>query len=133
MENKVENFLYEDLTYKIRGCAFRVYNNLGFGHKEKIYQEALVCEFQREKIDFEKEKSLSVIYNDKKIGVYRPDFVINNKIIIEIKAVPFMPAIHEKQLTHYLKSTNYKLGLLINFGDKHLVIKRRIWTKSYQQ
>jgi GxxExxY protein len=133
MKKKVENFLYEDLSYKIRGCAFRVYNTLGFGHKENVYQEALASEFEKEKINFEREKILPVIYEGRKIGNYKPDFVVEDKIIIEIKAVPFMPPNYEKQLTHYLKSTNYKLGLLINFGDRHLDIKRRIWTSHYQR
>jgi len=129
----VDDFLYEDLSYKVRGCVFKVYNTLGFGHKENIYQRALEVEFKNSEINFEKEKVLPVIYNGKKIGVYKPDFIVGNKIIIEIKAVPFMPNDYETQLTHYLKGTNYKLGFLINFGSKKLNIKRRVWTPNYQR
>ncbi len=133
MKKKVDNFLYENLSYKIRCCAFRVYNTLGFGHKENIYQRALASEFEKEKINFSKEKILSVIYNEKEIGTYKPDFVIEDKIIIETKAVPVMPKHFETQLTYYLKGTGYKLGFLINFGGKHLDIRRRIWTPHYRQ
>jgi len=127
---KVDNFLYEDLSYKIRGCVFDVYNALGFGHKEVIYQEALAIELKKKNIAFEKEKILPVIYENKKIGVYKPDFVIEDKIIIEIKAVPIMPKSFEAQLTYYLKGTNYKLGFIINFGSTKLDIRRRIHTNQ---
>jgi len=137
MENmkktKVKDFLYEDLSYKIRGCAFKVYNTLGFGHKENVYQKALALEFKETGINFEKEKVLPVLYGGKKVGNYKPDFIIENKIIIEIKAVPIMPKDYETQLTYYLKGTNYKLGFLINFGSKKLDIRRRIWSPNYQR
>lgn len=134
MKNKkVDNFLYEDLSYKIRGCAFKVYNTLGFGHKENIYQNALASEFKRAEVNFSREKILSVIYGGKKIGIYKPDFVVEDKIIIEIKAVPQISKAYEVQLTYYLKGSNYKLGFLINFGGKNLDIRRRIWTPHYQR
>ncbi len=128
MGKKVTDFLYEDLSYKIRGCVFSVYNKLGFGHKENIYQKALAVEFKSRNIEFITQDSLSIIYSGKTVGMYRPDFTIDGKIIIEIKAVPFMPESHETQLTYYLKGTNYKLGFLINFGSPTLDIRRRVWT-----
>jgi len=131
-KRKVKNFLYEGLSYKIRGCAFKVYNILGFGHKENVYQKALEVEFRKSGINFEKEKVLPVIYDGKKVGTYKPDFVIENQVIIEIKAVPFMSQNHEIQLTQYLKGTNYSLGFLINFGNQRLDIRRRVWTPHYQ-
>ena len=127
------DFLYEDLSYKIRGCIFKVYNTLGFGHKESVYQEALASEFKNAGISFEKEKTISIIYGNKKIGLYKPDFVVDGKIIIEIKAVPMVPKSFETQLTYYLKSTDFKLGFLINFGGKKLDIRRRVWTPNYQR
>ena len=126
--NKVDDFLYENLSYKIRGCIFAVYNNLGFGHKEDIYQKALALELKNANLNFSQQTSLSIIYQDNKIGTYRPDFIIDDKIILEIKAVPFMPKSYETQLTYYLKGTNFKLGFIINFGDKKLDIRRRVWT-----
>ncbi len=130
-EKKVVNFLYEDISYKIRGCTFNVYNSLGFGHKESIYQKALAIEFAKIGLNFEKEKTLPIIYEGKRIGTYRPDFVIDNKIIIEIKAVEFMPKSYEIQLIYYLKGTGFRLGFLINFGGIRLDIRRKI--NSYQR
>ena len=132
-KQRIVDFLYEDLSYKIRGCTFQVYNTLGFGHKENIYQKALESELEKCGINFEKEKILPVFYDGKKVGIYKPDFVIESKIIIEIKAVPIMPKDFETQLIYYLKSTNYKLGFLINFGSKKLDIRRRIWSSDYQR
>lgn len=132
IKRKVSDFLYEELSYKIRGCVFNVYNILGFGHKENVYQSALEIEFEKLKINFEREKILPVLYDGKKVGVYKPDFVIDNKIIIEMKAVPFILKDYEVQLAYYLKGTNYKLGFLINFGGKKLDIRRRVWTPNYQ-
>ena len=130
---KVNNFLYEDLSYKIRGCVFRVYNILGFGHKENVYQKALAAEFKKIGINFEIEKVLPVLYDGKKVGIYKPDLIVDDKIIIELKAVSFMPKNYETQLTYYLKGTNYKLGFLINFGNKRLDIRRRVWTPNHQR
>jgi len=127
-KRKVDDFLYEDLSYQIRGCAFSVYNVLGFGHKESVYQKAFALELKKKNILFEKEKALAITYDGKPVGLYRPDFVVESKVLIELKAVPFMPKDHEVQLTYYLKGTDYKLGFLINFGAKRLDIRRRVWT-----
>lgn len=124
------DLLYGDLTYQIRGAVFKVYNKLGFGHKEGVYRKALSIEFKKNKIPFTEEIPLDVNYEGERVGVYRPDFVVDKKIIIEIKAVDFMSRDSEIQMTYYLKGTNYKLGLLINFGSNKLVIRRRIWTGS---
>jgi len=120
--------IYADLTYKIRGSIFNVYNTLGFGHKEQVYQKALAEELKGKKINYEREKRLAVRYKGKTVGSYQPDFIIENKIILEIKAVKFMPKIFETQVLNYLKGIGYKLGLLINFGGQRLIIKRLVWT-----
>lgn len=124
-ENK---WLYEGLTEKIIGCCYRVHNVLGSGHKESIYKQALCKEFGEEKIDYIQEAPLAVKYQGDRVGIYRADFIIENKILLEIKAVGFMPKNYEVQLLYYLKTTGYKLGLLINFGAKSVQIRRRIWT-----
>jgi len=121
--------IFADLTYNVRGAIFEVYNTLGSGHKEQVYQKALARELEERKISYKKEESLDVKYKGEKVGNYRPDFVIENKIIIEIKAVEFMPKSYEDQLIHYLKTTGYKVGLLVNFGQPKLFIKRLIWSK----
>jgi GxxExxY protein len=122
------DLLYADLTYKIRGALFTVYNELGYGHKESVYQSALISELQSAKIPFEKEKSLDVFYKNDIVGNYRPDIVVDDKIIIELKAVEYMPNNYENQILHYLKTTGYSVGLLVNFGTPKLYIKRLVWT-----
>ena len=124
------DLLYADLTYKIRGAVFEVYNTLGYGHKEKVYQQALAKEFKEMNIPYKREKNLNVNYKGENVGNYKPDFVVDNKVILELKAVEFMPKSYERQLIHYLKGTNFKLGLLINFGGTKLDIRRLIWSRN---
>lgn len=83
--------LYAELTYKIRRAVFNVYNELGFGHKEQVYQAALEEEFNKLELSFKRKVNLKVYYNNKKIGNYRRDFIVDDKMIIEIKAVEYMP------------------------------------------
>ncbi len=122
------NIIYSDLSYNIQGCFFNIYNNLGFGHKEIIYQRALEKELKLKNISFKKEPRLFVTYLGEKMGIYVPDFVIDDKIIIEIKAVEFLPSQFIQQLIYYLKGTGFSLGYLVNFGSPKLQIIRRIWT-----
>lgn len=126
--DKKQQLLYEDLTYKIRGAIFDVHKSLGPGHKELVYQKALAKEFVLRRIPFVREKVLNVVYKGEKVGIYKPDFIIDEKVIIEIKAVPFLPHDAEVQLSYYLRGTNYKLGLLVNFGSKRVDIRRRIYS-----
>ena len=85
-----EKLLYEEVTYKIRGCVFNVYNVLGFGHKESVYQKALEKEFTESGLNFDTQKSLDVYYNEEKVGLYKPDFIIENKVVIEIKSSEYL-------------------------------------------
>ncbi len=119
--------LYEELTYKIRGAAFSIYNKLGPAFKESIYQKALIEELQKAGLPFEKEKTIDITYEGKKVGTYRPDFIVNGKIIIEIKALPFIGKLEKKQTWHYLKGSPYRLALLINFGSSELQIERIVY------
>lgn len=130
MINTDQKLIYADITYKVRGAIFTVYNYLGFGHKEQVYQKALEKEFIEDNLPFKREVSLNVRYKDAVIGNYRPDFIIDDKIIIELKAVEFMPKAFETQLLHYLKTTGYQLGLLVNFGSPKLMIRRLLWTEG---
>ena len=126
------DFLYSDYTYKVRGAIFNVYNELKYGHKEQVYQKALAAEFTEKGIPFKREADLSVLYKGEKVGNYRPDFLVYDKIIIELKAVEFIPEIYKKQLLQYLKSTGFQLGLLVNFGSPKLYIQRFIYTPNSQ-
>ena len=124
--------LYSDLSYRLQGCFFKVYNILGFGHKEIAYQRGLEQELTLQNIPFKREVHLSITYKDKKIAEYVPDLVIDDKIIVEIKALEFLPNKFITQLINYLKGTNFQLGYLVNFGAPKLQIIRRIWTPNYK-
>jgi len=119
--------LHEDITYKVRGAVFNVRKNIGLGHKEIVYQKALAIEFEKSGLKFEREKVISVDYDGKKIGTYQPDFVIGDKVIIELKALPSFGRAEEEQLWSYLKGLPYKVALLINFGSRELEIKRIVY------
>jgi GxxExxY protein len=121
--------LFEDLTYKIRGCVFNVYNTIGKSHKESVYKKALEEEFKKQGLVYKSEPRIDVTYEDKLVGVYKPDFIIEDKIILEIKVKDFLTNEDEFQVYSYLKATKYKLSLLINFGFKELEIKRILNTK----
>jgi len=120
--------LYKALTYKIIGVLYAVHNVLGPVHKENIYHNAVAIELKDRNIVFTEEKPLSVEYKDKKIGVYRPDFIIDDKVILEIKVVPLITKAIVDQIYYYVRGTKYKLVLLANFGTKRLGIRRRIYT-----
>lgn len=99
-----DKLLYEKLTFKIRGAIFKVYNELGFGHKEVVYRNALRHELTKGKLKYEEEKPLNVMYDGVKVGTYRPDFVISGRILLELKALPFLPKEAETQLIYYLRN-----------------------------
>lgn len=129
-KKNIDSLLYEEVTYKIRKCIFKVKKNLGLGHKENIYQKALEIEFTNQNIPFEKEKNIDIRYDSKKVGLYRPDFVIEDKIIVELKALPFLGNIEKRQVWTYLKGSSYKLALLVNFGSDDVTINRIIYDIS---
>lgn len=125
--SKKVGLLYEDLTYKVRGAIFEVYNSLGYGHKEMVYQKALSIALKQNGIDFVSQPKLEVKYQNVKVGEYVPDFLVDNKLIIEIKSLEFMTKEADRQMLFYLKGTGYFLGLLVNFGKNKLDIRRKVW------
>lgn len=125
-------FLYRDLTYKIRSSLFEVKKKLGLGHKEIIYQKALAEELQNAGLDFEREKFMDILYDGKKIGVYQPDFVIEDKIIVELKALPFIGNTERRQIWTYLKGSRYSLALLVNFSPIGVEIIRIVYDTARQ-
>ena len=120
--------LYKDESYKIVGAAMNVYNALGCGFLESVYQEALAIEFKREGIPFEAEKEVRIFYSGVELKqTYKPDFFCYDRIIIELKAVSTIDASHRAQLYNYLKATQCRLGLLINFGNSNgLQVERKV-------
>ncbi len=118
---------YKDESYNIVGAAMHVYNKLGIGFLEPVYQEALEVEFQRRGIPFDREKELTIMYDGVKLKqTYRTDFVCYDHIIVELKAVSALDNIHRAQVHNYLKATGYKLGILINFCDPNGLDYERI-------
>ena len=109
--------VYKEEAYKIMGAAFKVYNGLGHGFLEAVYQEALEIEFQKRGIPYEREKELRIYYDGVELKqTYKADFVCFGKIIVELKAVSALDDAHRSQVYNYLHATNYKTGLLLNFG-----------------
>jgi GxxExxY protein len=124
------DFLYKTESYKIIGAAMEVHSELGCGFLEAVYQEALEKEFIYRKIPYEREKRLGIHYKEDFLSSYYvADFICYDKIIVELKALDELNSEHESQVLNYLKATGFKLGLLINFGEKSLVYKRsvRLW------
>jgi GxxExxY protein len=121
-----EKFLYEDLTYEVIGAAMEVHRELGSGFLEAVYEEALAHELTIRKIPFQRQKFLSVGYKGLSVGEYRADFVIDDKVVVELKAVKKLLPEHEAQLINYLKATSLRVGLLLNLGTPSLEKLRRI-------
>jgi GxxExxY protein len=129
---KQVDLLYKDLSYKIRGVAIKVKKNYGLGHKEVLYQRAFAEELDLQKIHYERERPVK-IYSPKtrkEIASYQPDFVVENKIIVELKALEKTPQIAINQLYSYLRNSENQLGFLINFSSNGVDIKRIIYTND---
>ncbi len=116
----------EELTYKIRGCIYEVYRELGAGFLEKVYENALDVELRKQGLKVEKQHSLSVSYKNNVVGEFVVDLLVEERIIIELKAVNKLLPLHEAQLLNYLKVTNMKLGLLVNFTYPKATVRRVI-------
>lgn len=119
--------VYKEECYKIVGAAFKVYNTLGAGFLEAVYQEALEIELQRQGIPYEREKELKIVYDGVELKqTYKADFVCYGKIIVELKAVSALDDAHRAQVYNYLHATGLKMGLLLNFGNAEELEKQRI-------
>lgn len=114
----------DDLTYKIIGCAMKVHNYLGNGFQEVIYQRALAIEFRKAGIEFARELEMIILYEDEEIGKRRVDFLVQNEVLVELKALVKMEDVHLAQGLNYLVAYKFDKGLLINFGAQSLEIKR---------
>lgn len=127
MKTIEDDLIYKEECYLIVGCCMEVHKKLGCGFKEAVYQEALELEFIDNALDFEREKRLRIQYKGKLLKKeYSPDFVCFDKIILELKAVSELTGIHQSQLFNYLKASNLRLGILVNFGTPSIEFKRFI-------
>lgn len=121
----MNNLLYREESYNIRGALFAVFNELGCGYLERVYQDALEVEFRLRNIPYEREKTIQITYKGKPLGdPYRADFVCYGKIIVELKAVTEILGVHRAQVVNYLKATKANLGFLVNFGEEDIKIER---------
>lgn len=116
----------EELTYKIRGCIFEVSRQLGGGFLERVYENALLIELQNNGLNTESQQSLNVYYKNQIVGEYIADLIVENQVLIELKAVSTLSQVHEAQVLNYLKATNIKVGLLVNFTYPKATIKRLV-------
>lgn len=111
-----------DISYKIKGGIFKVYNSLGPGLLESVYEAALHYELIKEGLKIEKQVPVPVIYDEVKLDIgFRLDLIVENKVIIEIKSVEALSPVHHKQLLTYLKLTDKKLGILVNFNTENIL------------
>lgn len=115
------------LSQRVIGCAFEVSNTLGAGFLETVYESALCYEFEREGILFERQKPLKVKYKGKLVGNYIADVLVEDKLLLELKALSRTTSEHEAQVMNYLKAAGLSVGLLLNFGTPKLGIKRIVW------
>ncbi|NLJ71739.1 MAG: GxxExxY protein [Syntrophomonadaceae bacterium] len=120
-----ERFLYGDITDKIIGSAYKVYNTLGTGFLEKVYENALKHELEKNGLKVMQQYPIKVYYEEKVVGEYFADLLVEDKVIVELKVASAINTIHEVQIINYLKATKIRVGLLINFGNE-IKIKRKI-------
>lgn len=129
MEN--ENYKHSDKTDKIIKAFYNVYNKLGFGFLEKVYEHALLIELRKMGIEAVNQFMIKVHYDGVEVGNYFADLFVENCVIVEIKAAEGLIEEHEAQLINYLKATNIEVGLLLNFG-KQPAFKRKVFSNSYK-
>lgn len=123
-----KGLLFPNESYEIRGACFTIYKKFRNTQKESVYQRSLLIELKKRGLKAEREKQLTVFYSGEKVGIYIPDFLVNNSILIELKVKPFLHKDDIKQFWYYLKNSQYNLGFLVNFGEPDGVnIHRRIY------
>ncbi|MGH2569136.1 MAG: GxxExxY protein [Bacteroidota bacterium] len=119
-----EEYKYSAITEKVIGCAMKVHNTLGNGFQEVIYQRALAIELGKAGIDFSREVEMPIHYDGQQIGTRRADFLIEGKILVELKALALLEDVHIAQGLNYLEAYKLEIGMLLNFGSKKLEFKR---------
>ena len=126
MNTDLQDIKYKELTEKIIKIFYKVYNKLGYGFLEKVYENAMIIEFGREGIPAVAQSRIKVSYEDEVIGEYYADILADDRVIVEIKATRTLASEHEAQLLNYLKATDIEVGLLLNYGPKP-EIKRKVF------
>lgn len=129
--DKNDKYLHSDLTGTIIKAYYNVYNSLGYGFLEKVYENALMIELKKFDLKCEKQVQINVFYESEKVGEYYADILVNNSVIIELKACEYLLEEHEAQLLNYLRATDIEVGLLLNFG-KEAEFKRKAFSNIYK-
>ena len=116
----------KDITEKIIGCAYRVYNKMGFGFLESVYEKCLLIELRKAGLQVESQQPITVRYDGEIVGEFFADIVVENTIILELKSVRMIVKVHEIQLVNYLVATGKTVGLILNFGETKVEVKRKV-------
>jgi len=127
-----ENYKYSDLTGKIIQAYYNVYNRLGFGFLEKVYENSMMIELKKFGLNAKRQYPIKVNYDGLQVGEYFADIIVNDSVIIELKAAENLCREHEAQLLNYLKATDIEVGLLMNFG-KEPQFKRKVFSEKYKK
>lgn len=126
----MNRWLYQKETYQIKGACFWIWKEFCSAFKESVIEKALIEELKKRGLKVENQKRINIYYQDKKVGAYVPDIIVNDSILIELKRKSFLTKQDKQQFWHYLRGSKYKLGLLINFGDNKLEIKRIVYDQA---
>ena len=129
MEYNNQDYKYQEITSKIIKAFYNVYNTLGYGFLEKVYENALMIELRKLRLEAIAQVPIKVYYNNETVGDYFADVIVNKVVIIEIKAMEALREEHEAQLLNYLRATDIEIGLLVNFGKKP-EFRRKVWTNK---
>lgn len=117
---------HRELTEKIIGCAYTVYNRMGFGFLESVYEKCMLIELRKAGLNAESQKPITVYYEKESVGNFLADIVVEDTVILELKSVRKIIEAHEVQLVNYLVATGKQVGVLINFGERKVQIKRKV-------
>ena len=118
--------LHSDLTKRIIACAYKVYNTMGHGYLESVYEKCMLIELAKVGLNAESQKSIRVFYEGQPVGDFVSDIIVNDTIVIELKSAERIVKAHEIQLVNYLVSTNKDVGLILNFGKEKVEVKRKV-------
>ena len=128
----MKNFPHQELTKEIIGIYYDVYNELGYGFLERVYQNAMLIELKKRGYQVEINKKLIVYYKKEVVGEYIPDIIVNDLVILKLKTVEYLIEVHESQILNYLKATECEIGLVLNFGKDPQFI-RKIFTNDFKK
>lgn len=121
----------DSVSKRVIGCSFEVSNNLGSGYLESVYENALCVELQRQGVAFERQKPLIVTYKGQAVGRYITDLIVEDCLLVELKALSRLTGEHKAQVMNYLRAAGLGVGLLLNFGTPRLGINRIVWQHNY--